>query len=253
MSVATGVIESKDVSTAWISALKALVDRKPSKGRRTATHFIVRIEDPTSETTSIRRLADELLVEQKRQPIDTVRNTIFPAAWAQRYDEPSELAAYYREKLPILKRAKKNRLGLYFERIVAFPASATGETVDQLTTTVQKLRQELATDSPKSSRYELNIYDTQLDRRKTMDFPCLSFLSFHYDGSLHLSAQYRNQQIVERGYGNYLGLGQLLGYVAQAVGVRVGELLVVAGHAELDCGLRRAEALLSASDSLCGP
>ncbi|MCA1677501.1 MAG: hypothetical protein LC777_00405 [Actinobacteria bacterium] len=37
-----------------------------------------------------------------------------------------------------------------------------------------------------------------------------------------------------RGYGNYLGLGELLAYIARACEVEVGELALVAGHAELD-------------------
>ena len=50
-----------------------------------------------------------------------------------------------------------------------------------------------------------------------MGFPCLSFCSFQLDGdTLHMIAQYRYQYLIERGYGNYLGLGQLLGYVSKS-------------------------------------
>ena len=35
-------------------------------------------------------------------------------------------------------------------------------------------------------------------------------------------------------YGNFLGLGQLQAYVAGAVGLRVGELLMTINHVELD-------------------
>lgn len=165
-----------------------------------------------------------------------------------------DLAGHYRDMLPVLRRFPKNNKGLYFARIVDYP-NTDADRADQLTNTVRKLKQELAHDrGSKSSRYEVMIsvpgvdvpiYHPQPDAHKTMDFPCLSFLSFHLDGALHLSAQYRNQRLVERGYGNYLGLGRLLGYVATAVGVEPGELLVVAGHAELDVGVRRAQQLLT--------
>ena len=68
-----------------------------------------------------------------------------------------------------------------------------------------------------------------------MDFPCLSFCSFQLDHDrLHLTAHYRSQYLLQRGYGNYLGLARLQAYVAAVVGIQPGQLLVVAGlaHAE---------------------
>ena len=46
--------------------------------------------------------------------------------------------------------------------------------------------------------------------------------------------QYRNQYLIERGYGNYLGLAQLQCYVARSVGLDPGELMILASHAILD-------------------
>jgi thymidylate synthase len=64
--------------------------------------------------------------------------------------------------------------------------------------------------------------------------------SFQLDHNhLHLVAHYRSQYLVQRGYGNYLGLGRLLGYVAEATGLLAGELMVVAGYIAVD-GYRRA-------------
>jgi hypothetical protein len=47
-------------------------------------------------------------------------------------------------------------------------------------------------------------------------------------------AHYRSQLMIERAYGNYLGLGQLLSYIAAQAGLRCGELTVTAGYAVLD-------------------
>jgi hypothetical protein len=51
--------------------------------------------------------------------------------------------------------------------------------------------------------------------------------------------------MVERAYGNYVGLGRLLSYVAGQVGQRCGRLTVTAGYAQLD---RRSQVA-----SLLGP
>jgi len=99
-----------------------------------------------------------------------------------------------------------------------------------------------------SSRYEIAVsqpsetvlvYDPAHDRHKRMGFPCLSFLSFHaYRDRLHLAAHYRNHTFVKRAYGNYVGLGALLSYAAAQSSWAPGEMLVVSGHAQIECGRR---------------
>jgi hypothetical protein len=49
----------------------------------------------------------------------------------------------------------------------------------------------------------------------------------------------RYEYLIERGYGNYLGLSQLQCYVAEQVGLSVGQLTVVAVRAQVDDGRRR--------------
>jgi thymidylate synthase len=172
---------------------------------------------------------------------------------------PGELAERYRRVYPTLRRLhKNNQKGIYFHRIVAYP-SAGGE-VDQLAELIRRLRTELRTPGPKSARYEMNVsgagdsteshetcsaseltdatpvsvYAADRDT-SAMAFPCLSFCSFQLAGdTLHMVAQYRYQYLIQRGYGNYLGLGQLLGYVCSTVGLKPGELMVVAGVAAAD-------------------
>ena len=64
--------------------------------------------------------------------------------------------------------------------------------------------------------------------------------SFQLDGShLHMVAHYRSQYMIQRAYGNYLGLGRLLAYVAENAGIEPGELMVVAGYAQIDSNGRR--------------
>ena len=166
----------------------------------------------------------------------TTRNTLFPASWAARYPEPEKLAYYYRARYARLRNHDSgNRFGTYFGRLVAYPReSKHDDTADQLTKLVAKLRQELKGVAPKSSRYEVNVFSERYDTNP-MSFPCLAHLSFHlHGGQVHQQAVYRNECLVGRAYGNYLGLAQLQGYIAAACGADVGELLVTVGHVELD-------------------
>jgi hypothetical protein len=222
------LVEAPNLSAAWVMATD-LVRPLP---KHSAMHLVVRIADPTDEAPEIRVLADQLLARGGVQPIDTVRNTIFPKAWARRYPEPAELAAYYREQYPTIRRvSRKNRRGTYFGRMVAYPDGDAS--VDQLSDRVNKLRTQRS-GGHKSSMYEMNIWKPG-DLPQGMGFPSMAFLSFHLDDDhLYLTAHYRNQFLIERGYGNYLGLAQLQCYVADAVGLTPAELMIVAGHATVD-------------------
>ena len=225
------LIEAASVSEAWLNAVTLL---HGTAGRK-AVHVVARILDPVTEIPEIRAEADQLIATSTKKPwpIDTTRNTIFPAAWARRNPEPADLAAYYRERYPQLRQFGDNNKGTYFGRVVAYPR-ADGTTGDQLTDTVRKLRQELKSPTPKSSRYEINIYSEAKDT-PTMSFPCLAHVSVHmHDRRLHMQAVYRNEYLVGRAYGNFLGLGNLQAYIAGSTGLQVGELLMTVNHAELD-------------------
>jgi hypothetical protein len=246
-------ILAPNVSSGWLEAVRFLVEQPDKK----AVHLLVRILDVGSEDLAVRQAVQELIndinirrSEGTRMPdIETTRNTIFPASWAARHPEPAALAAHYRERYTKdgLRGFPENRDGTYFGRIVAYPRSGEDTVEDsgnQLTETVRKLRVELKTRQPKSSRYEINIYNERLDR-SAMSFPCLAHASVHlYERKLHMQAIYRNEYLVARGYGNFLGLAELQRYIAAAAEIDAGELLMTIGHAELDANKTPIRALL---------
>lgn len=230
MSATPPEVRAQTVSEAWLRAVEVV---NGFSNKRSACHLVVRVERPAEEVGRIRQLADRLLDDLALPLIDTVRNTIFPATTAERFPEPGDLATHYRLHYPVHRRF--NKRGTYFGRLVALPDGKGGE-IDQLSHVVDKLRE----GSKLSSRYEMNIYLAQEDRKVRLGFPCMSNCAIHREhGVLHLAATYRNQYLIERGYGNYLALGQLLQYVARATDHHAGELLILAGHAEVDRASRR--------------
>lgn len=264
MSIAQETVHGGTVSDAWLNAVVA-VNAVPGQ---TSFHLVTRIEDPLAEQPRIRAAADGLLAELGHSPITTVANTIFPAQMAVTSRDHVHLGARYRRMYPTVRRLHRdNRRGTYFGRIVAHPAAM--EELDQLGELIRRLRTELHTPGPKSARYEMNvavpaepfseepvgghvvaeavpIYAAGQDN-SPMGFPCLSFCSFQLDQDrLHMVAHYRRQHLIVRGYGNYLGLGQLLGYVCTMTGLSPGELMIVAGVAQVDAPIYRVKQLLSA-------
>lgn len=241
-------LEADNPSQGWLAAVE-LMHGVPG---RKAVHLVIRIRDAASEDEDIRAEAQRLIDANNRRSrqelpdVLTTRNTIFPAAWAARIPDPEDLAEYYRQRYTRdgLRGFRGNERGTYFGRLVAYPR-ADGETSDQLSNTVRKIRAELATPGPKSSRYELNVYCERKDQ-SPMSFPCLAHVSMHlHEDHLHMQAIYRNEHLVARGYGNFLGLAQLQCYVANATGTTPGELLLTLGHVELDQRVTPVNGLLS--------
>jgi hypothetical protein len=274
MRIAPNVIQGLSVSEAWLRTL----DMLNSAPDRKLFHVVTRIVEPTTEVRAIRTAVDDLLEDLHFRSNRTVANTIFPEALAATATDSHELAERYSVLYPKLKQLDKdNARGTYFLRMVSYP-TANGR-FDQVSDLIRKLQIEIKCGTgPKAARYELNIESPE-DRAQhpsgdtfgqphayegpatgslgvyvagtdtnPMSFPCLSFCSFQLDqGVLHMVAQYRSQYLIPRGYGNYLGLGQLLGYVCNAVHVTPGQLLVLGGYAQIDpaVGKARVNALIS--------
>jgi thymidylate synthase len=246
----TFTVSGPDISTAWIRACKAL-DQPPN---RRGYHTVVRIADPIADDPRVRFELDRILESKNKQSVRTVANTIFPAALARAAKDHDALVARYKKLFPSLKRLHQgNRLGTYFDRLINYPGP--GGSTDQIALIIGRLRQQLETRGPMTACYEANLVDPASDHdgeaftvsapvrvpgvdNNIMQFPCLSHCSFQLDreGRLHLTALYRSQYMIERAYGNYVGLGELLAYIAHNSRLQVGGLTVVAGYAQLDGG-----------------
>ena len=225
-------------------------------------HARVTITDPGAGDPEVRALVDRMLTVLKKAPVQTVVNTLFPAALTRVSKTPHELSSRYTAMYKRIRReAGANGGGTYFGRIVHYPAR--DEPVNQLTRLIEQLRRdqsakktrpaaiyEIATAAPgavtgqdrrplddasdATCTEETQVYAPTPDTIP-MGFPCLSHLSWQrVGGRLHLLAQYRHQYLIERAYGNYLALGLLQRYVATAAELDVGELSVDTGLCTLE-------------------
>jgi hypothetical protein len=263
-------VHAPDVGTAWLDALRA-VHATPDHW---ALHTHVGIDNPTAEDPDLRFQADRILKEYGLPSIETVANTIFPAALANLCASHDELVARYREIYPVLRTRwhRQNREGTYFGRLVDHPIGDDPGGYDQLGVVIGKLRAEHAHSGAKTAIYEASlgavgdeeppvggaaataaIFSPGHDKLPVGGFPCLSHCSFQLDreGRVHLLAQYRSQYLIQRGYGNYLGLGRLLAHVCRHTGLRQGRLTVTAGYAQIEVRRsRKITALLAQPNTL---
>lgn len=269
----TAVVAPADtLGQAWINTLQAV-----NSVGGTAVNTVTTLTNPGVEDLATRAIVDGLLVPGRRsggspaQTVNTVANTLFPAALYQSPPRPwspddeaggqaldaAAAAVYeqYTDMLPMLHTANGNSRGTYFERMISWPAP-DGTDVNQLKDRIHYLRQ-----ARRRNHRSNNVADVAVafdacpaagvqvyasDDRRARGFPCLVHIDLSvHDGRLHMLAVYRTWHLVTKAYGNMLGLSRLLAFLSEQTGYPVGELAVVAGTADCERGHREIDRIIA--------
>lgn len=249
------LVYGDSASEAWIRTL-ALV-RKAPQGRQ--VHVVTSVRAPDAENLDLRDALDKVLADAGAQSVETVAQTIFPSAlysvpaftWSvdMALDAQAELDAAaddlydtYEELLPMLRTVHANKSGTYFSRMITWPGKEAGGT-NQLKLRIEGLRREARNGRRTNNTLDIDVAADALETdlrgvqvyaatdKRTRSFPCLTHIDLTLlNGELHATAVYRHQYLVEKAYGNLVGLGALLAFLCQQSGWRMGELVV---HATL--------------------
>jgi thymidylate synthase len=230
---------------AWVAACRALLSCKNE-----AYNVVIDVANPIvydKKDHEVISLVDGFLRNyENTYPIKTVANTIFPKSLYSKHGSPTFYEEYH-NGYDQLKDTK--RWGRYFERMTRHKL-LDGTTYNPLQELIEKLSSRRDQQKSYKSAYELAVYDPLLDRRMFRGSQCLSFLSFklHPDDVLMLTAIYRNHAYITRLLGNLIGLGELMGFIANETSLKVGSLTVISTHAEIDpgeWGIKNARELIS--------
>jgi hypothetical protein len=230
-------IRANTCGEAWLNAARHLTDLPATS----TYNMIVGIEKPTLVTLSdfqIVRTVDAFLISHDKSPTATVAATIFPAGLYKRHGTKGVYEVY-----PDIYEEIKTQWGTYAMRMIR-RQGPTGE-YWPLKGLVEKIRKHRNTTRLRSI-YEIGmliagdlpIYDPDSDRTLPMGQPCLSHLTFKIIGNdlLSLTVLYRSHYYVERVLGNFIGLSQLLAFVATEADLRVGPLVCHSSYAKLESG-----------------
>ncbi|MCY4643269.1 MAG: hypothetical protein OXB88_01490 [Bacteriovoracales bacterium] len=231
-------ISANTRSEAWLEALRYLKD----KGDGVGYNIILSIENPTSYNQDERDIEEKLdrLLSRYNLSLNTIAQTIFPASEYRSYGVRGVYSIYPEKIYPKIKKD----WGTYAYRLVR--KSKNGTFFNPLEFLVDKMKNELEKRGPKRACYEIslsdpsfecNLYQSDEDYKRRMGGPCLSHLSFkinHQEAKINLTAIYRSHYYIERALGNLRGLGYLMGFVAEQVGLEVGELVVHSSYAQID-------------------
>lgn len=222
-----------DCVTAWREAVRALASPPYA-----ADNVIIDIANPLARATledPVVAEVDAFLRQWNAKPIETVANTLFPAALYRRHGAPAFYNRFMTRVLPAAKRDDRWS-GYYFERMINLPRSGGGS-LNQLDDIIDRLKDRKVT---ARNKFELSIFDPLRDvTRSNYGGQCLSHASFkpHRTAQgerLDLTVMYRNHYYIEKLLGNFIGLGRLMAFVAEEAGLSVGTLTVVSVHALID-------------------
>lgn len=241
-------IEAPNLSIAWARALRIA----SAPGHSEIVPVTVSItgfdEDGlVCEDPAIRRAIDRVLVANKMQTVETVANTIFPNSLWNPSAPRAQLYERYQLVLPKLRANPANSRGIYFERMITGGPKRRPNQLEHAISLFRGRR------SVRRSALQVAIFDPTKDHSTSalLGFPCLQHLSFAPSkDTLSVNAFYASQYLVERGYGNYLGLCRLGRFVASELGLRLSRLTCLIGVAKCETAKSKLTRVFNALETV---
>ncbi len=238
-------IVASSIAEAWQGAVALLLAapdaQRPVLSVSVCSENWERLHDSQTEHAAL----NSFLLAKGLKAVSTTANTIFPSSLWNRDRPRDELYQRYMRILPRLRRRPANQYGLYFERMIAYGLRGPG-TEDVAINQLEKVIQFFLSGNRRRSALQLAILDPSKDltNQPLRGFPCLQQVSLCAEGpnGWSVTGYYATQDIIARGYGNYVGLARLGDFVATAVGRRLTRVNCVAGVALLGQGISKTEA-----------
>jgi len=225
-------VEDPDLSVAWGRALQLVTQPGRSEvGSLTVAVTGFAEDGAVLERPAIRRSLDVVLRGRRKQSVETVANTIFPSALWNPAASRQQLFDRYLRIAPKLRRLRANTHGTYFERMISGGPTGQANQLDFAISTYT------GRGGVRRSVLQVGIFNPGLDHSAAAlrGFPCLQHVTFApIDGGLHVNAFYATQYMIERAYGNYLGLCRLGQFVAREMAIPLARLTCLVGIAERD-------------------
>ncbi len=234
------IITGNNLSNVWLEVFSTLYLNPPHE----ISPLIVQINvsNETNEIKGVREKLDAFL--NKGEDCHTVANTIFPISLWNKNLERNILFERYKKIWPQIKRFRPNyhgsylpnNKGTYFQRMIDYNSLKDTEPFNQLEHIITTWNN----GNHLRSALQASIFDPRTDHNhsRRREFPCLQQLAFNPLGKngcngLEIIAFYANQTIVEKAYGNYLGLLNLGKFMAHEMKLNLAKITCVSCVAKL--------------------
>ena len=227
------VVVAPTIQSAYLRALAVLRDAGWQR-----FNLVVQVDDPEAFDEAEHLRLEALAAECGCKTPKQVAYTIFPHhLWATTASADHLYEKYHERFLPRVN-AHRHDWGTYFGRMTRYTNG--GPATNQLKEIIQAMKSDPVV--WKAAHWMIVPYPGP-ETRMRMSQPCLNYIAFQLEPGhprrVSLLAVYRNHFFLERAYGNYWGLANLLGFVAGETGYAVGSLTCVSSHAEVE-GHKRA-------------
>ncbi len=225
-------IVADTVSGAWLEAVRAALGARHGELQGLVVEIAPNEDGLILEAGHIRDATDRTLSARRVSSVETVAGTIFPASLWNPNRPRQELYDRYLRIWPRVRRYPANRRGTYFQRLIAFQPRSVVEPKNQLEFMIEAYQRGIH----RRSMLQATIFDPTQDHvaARQCGFPCLQHVAFpQEEGRLGVHATYVVQDLVRKGYGNYLGLARLGQFMATELGLRLGAVRVHVSIARL--------------------
>lgn len=230
------VICEDSFQIAWAKAIISLSDHNWK-----AWNVLVQIDCPELYDKASDELLKNFANNHKLIPPKHVAHTIFPQTFLKPGISKDRLYEKYWKFFRLSRNMPHSGWGTYFERMIRY-STPDGE-IDQLGSIINNINNRSRN---YGASYTIVIPYPHRDLNKLMGAPCLNYITIQVENStnpikeklINLLAVYRNHDFTERAYGNYLGLCNLMKYIAQETDSLIGTLTCVSSHAYVpkNCG-----------------
>lgn len=225
------VINATSFQVAWIEAARYL-----QRNHWIARNLVVQIADPVAFDQQLHDRITAFAAQVAVLAPKHVAYTIFPQSLREKCRTGTRLYDRYNRPHGVcerLVRRSNNRWGTYFQRMTAYQ-SVNGH-VNQIDKIVKAIRS-----NPKtySAAFSMIIQKPGGEMLRTRGGPCLNYVAVQLDPGpplmLALLGIYRSHDFLERAYGNYWGLCNLLRFMADETDATSGPLTCVSSKAFIE-------------------
>ncbi len=230
------LIQADNVSDGWLQALAHVLAHEDTE----CTNLMVNIQRPLQTITVIDNHYNLFCAENGLTELRKVADTVFPQ---RAYEVLQCDRARLYTKSNRIHKAVRGRWGSYFNQMINWSESSKSVTRNQLEDIITSINER---DSVHRKAYVIHITNPVLHLGWPRGGPCLHSVYIQLRPNpreMSIMAVYRSHDFGVKAYGNYIGLGNLLQFLAKETNFAVGNLSCVSSTAFIvaqhKAGLRR--------------
>lgn len=223
-------VVSDDFQHAWIEVVKKLMTSCWE-----LCNLIVQIKNPSLLNQTLHNSMESFSKKQGLLGPKHVAYTIFPHRLYRGGGSAETLFTTYNRTRGLFEKLQRRKpgWGTYFRRMTHYEGTYGG--INQLDNIIRAIR---GRENIRKAAYTIVIQNPGGETIRSLGAPCLNYIAVQVEPgqadhplTLGLLAVYRNHDFLERAYGNYWGLCNLLVFLAKEVDGTPGPLTCISSHA----------------------